>query len=131
MYPTDLSANVSRPQHQPVRAMRGAPKAALTAIALAGVLIAAVALVAHRPAQTAIAPGDVAAHGLVDGWGAYLGAAATKQQPTLVDGWSTYLLADPASEVPVDGWSSYLLVDEPDPVTLVDGWITRYGSRDD
>lgn len=127
MYPTDVSANAS-PHRQPVPELLHTPFAAFAAIALTGVLIVAVAFIAHRPAQTANAPVDVAAHRLVDGWSAYLGAAATQQQPALVDGWSTYLLADRASGMPVDGWSSYLLVNEPDPETLFDGWITRYGA---
>lgn len=104
--------------------------AAIGAIALAGIILAAVAFLTAQPATTIDSTAGSASE-VRDGWSSYLGGAAEPADRAVVDGWSSYLLApelDPAGVR--DGWSSYLLVDEIDSTTVVDGWMIRYGYDD-
>ena len=104
--------------------------AAFAAIAVAGIVLAAIALLTSQPATSVDASADYTGE-VRDGWSSYLGAAAEPENRPVVDGWSSYLLKpelDPATVR--DGWSSYLLVPEIDPTTVVDGWMIRYGQDD-
>jgi hypothetical protein len=122
--------------------------AAFAAIALAGIVLAALAFLTSRPA-TSVDTSAAAAGEVRDGWSSYLGGAARPAAQPVRDGWSSYLLApeiDPNTIVDgwssyllvpeidpntiVDGWSSYLLAPEIDPNTIVDGWMSRYGHDD-
>lgn len=104
--------------------------AAFAAIAVAGIVLAAVAFLTSQPATPVSGPAEYTGE-VRDGWSSYLGAAARLADRPVVDGWSSYLLKpelDPATVR--DGWSSYLLVPEIDPTTVVDGWMIRYGQDD-
>lgn len=104
--------------------------AAMVAIALTGIILAALAFLTARPA-TSIDGSAVSTTEVRDGWSSYLGAAARPASQPVRDGWSSYLLAPATDSTTVrDGWSSYLLVPEIDPTTVVDGWMIRYGQDD-
>lgn len=125
MFPTHDAQSVRRSTDDLPRAFA----AAAAAIALTGLFIAGLAFATSNSASTG-APAEAAAPQEVrDGWSSYLGAAAAAPEIDVVDGWSSYL----TPKVPPvrDGWSSYLLVPEIDPSSVVDGWMSRYGSRDD
>lgn len=130
------------------RELTRALAATAISIALAGIVLAAVAIFTSQPPTTVDSSAGSTSE-VRDGWSSYLGAAAEPADRPVLDGWSSYLLApnlDPASvrdgwssylltpeldpSSVRDGWSSYLLVDEIDPTTVVDGWMIRYGYDD-
>jgi hypothetical protein len=120
----------TRPTTLDSRELVRAFAAAFAAVALAGIVLAGMALLTSQPPTTGDTSGASAGE-VRDGWSSYLGAAARPAAQPVRDGWSSYLLKPEADPSTVrDGWSSYLLVDASDAAPVVDGWMIRYGQDD-